>query len=55
MKLMIHELQAMSIAPRIITETNIKNIPVFEYLKNNYNSHKGIDDLYDFDDIIEEE
>jgi len=55
MKLMIHELQAMSIAPRIITETNIKNRPVFEYLKNNYNSHKGIDDLYDFDDIIEEE
>ena len=46
MKLMIHELQSMSIAARIITETNIKSEPIFDYLKNNYYSKKNEDDMY---------
>ena len=33
MKLLIQELQSISIAPRIITENTICNIPVFEYLR----------------------
>ena len=49
MKLMIHELQSMSIAARIITETNIKSEPIFNYLKNNYYSKKNEDDMYNED------
>ena len=51
MKLMIQELQSMSIAARIITETNINNKPIFEYLKDNYYSKKNEDDIYDEEDL----
>ena len=34
-KLLLQELQAMSITPRIVTENHIPNKPVFQYLMNN--------------------
>ena len=36
MKMLIQELQSMSIAPRLITDQNIKNPGVFDYLVNNF-------------------
>ena len=36
MKMLIQELQSMSIAPRLITDQNIKNPAVFDYLVNNF-------------------
>ena len=58
MKLMIQELQTMSISCRFLTETDIYNKPVFDYLKNNYNSGKTVDNVYDEEipeDLYEEE
>ena len=49
MKLMIQELQTMGIATRIITENNITNKSIFNYLSENYYSGKGTDDIYDED------
>ena len=49
MKLMIQELQTMGVAARIITETNITNKAVFNYLSENYYSGKGTDDIYEED------
>ena len=53
MKLMLQELETMSIAPRLVTETNISNKPVFDYLKKNYSSGKNIDNIYN-DNIPED-
>ena len=36
MKMLIQELQSMSIAPRLMTDQNIKNPAVFDYLVNNF-------------------
>ena len=47
MKLMIQELQSMSISLRLMTETNVYSKPVFDYLKGNYYSGKNVDDIYD--------
>jgi DNA-directed RNA polymerase II subunit RPB2 len=47
MKLLLQELQAMSISARVVTESNISNKAVFNYLADNYNSGKGVDDIYD--------
>ena len=58
MKLMIQELQTMCINTRLITETKVTNKPVFDYLRNNYNSGKNIDDIYDEeidDDLYDED
>lgn len=40
MKLLLHELQSMSIAPRIITEEGTLNKPVFKYLYETLNKYK---------------
>ena len=52
MKLLIQELQSISIAPRIITESVIGNVPVFKYLHQNISKY-SIED--DYDEEIEEE
>ena len=51
-KLFLQELECMSYAPRLITNTNINNKPVFDHLLNNIND-KNI--LYEEDDNEEEE
>ena len=48
MKLLIQELQSISIAPRIITEKIISNKPVFNYLKQNLSKKSSFKD--DLDD-----
>jgi len=47
MKLLIQELQSMSIAPRLITETNISNPSVYNELLSTYYSGKNTDDIFD--------
>ena len=59
-KLFLQELQTMSIAPRLITETNTYNKPVFNHLLNNINNKiKKIDEVddenYEYDEEEEEE
>jgi len=58
MKLMIQELQTMSISLRLMTETEVYNKPVFDYLRDNYYSGKNVDDIYDEElpeDLYEED
>ena len=58
MKLMIQELQSMSISLRLMTETEVYNKPVFDYLRDNYYSGKNVDDIYDEElpeDLYEED
>ena len=50
MKLLIQELQTMSISARVVTESNISNKEVFNYLSENYSSGKGTEDIYDIDE-----
>ena len=50
MKLLIQELQTMSISARVVTESNISNKEVFNYLADNYSSGKGTEDIYDIDE-----
>jgi len=49
-KLFLQELETMSIAPRLMTETNIYNKPVFNHLLNNINNKFKKIDEYDDDD-----
>ena len=58
MKLMIQELQSMGISLRLMTETEVYNKPVFNYLRDNYYSGKNVDDIYDEElpeDLYEED
>ena len=52
MKLLLQELQMLCIAPRIITEENITNKPVFNYLYQNVSKYSV---THDFLDDIENE
>ena len=54
MKLLIQELQTISIAPRIVTESIIGNIPVFKYLHQNI-SKNSIEPDYDYEEGDEPE
>jgi DNA-directed RNA polymerase II subunit RPB2 len=47
MKLLIQELETMSVATRIVTEDNISNIPVFRYLQKNMNKYSIEEGLSD--------
>jgi len=53
MKLLIQELQTMSLAPRLITDTNINNVPVFKFLYENMSQYSIENDF--IDDEIEED
>ena len=53
MKLLIQELQTMSLAPRLITDTNIDNVPVFKFLYENMSQYSIENDFLD-DDIEED-
>jgi len=53
MKLLIQELQTMSLAPRLITDTNIDNVPVFKFLYENMSQYSVENDFLD-DDIEED-
>ena len=58
MKLLLQELQTMSIGTRLMTDTNITNNSVFNKLVSEYYSGKGIEDIFDEeipDDLYEEE
>jgi len=54
MKLLIQELQTMSLAPRLITDTNIDNVPVFKFLYENMSQYSVENDFLDDDDIEED-
>ena len=54
MKLMIQELQTMCIAPRIVTETNITNIPVFNFLYENVSKYSINNNFID-EEVLEEQ
>jgi DNA-directed RNA polymerase II subunit RPB2 len=54
MKLMIQELQTMCIAPRIVTETNISNIPVFNFLYENVSKYSINNNFID-EEVLEEQ
>ena len=53
MNLLIQELQTMSLAPRLITDTNIDNVPVFKFLYENMSQYSIENDF--IDDEIEED
>ena len=53
MKLLIQELQSISIAPRIITEKIISNKPVFNYLKQNLSKKSSLKDDMDDTELID--
>ena len=56
MKLLLHELQSMSIAPRLVTDQPIKNVPVFKYLYQNIaNNTIENDFIDDEDEFIDDE
>ena len=40
----------MSISARVVTESNISNKEVFNYLADNYSSGKGTEAIYDIDE-----
>ena len=54
MKLLIQELESICIAPRIITESVIQNVPVFKYIHQNISKY-SIEQDYDNDNSYEEE
>ena len=53
MKLLMQELQSLSIAPRLVVEEHISNKPVFNYLYQNVSKFSVINDF--LDDVVEEE
>ena len=53
MKLLMQELQSLSIAPRLVVEEHISNKPVFNYLYQNVSTFSVINDF--MDDVEEEE
>ena len=56
MKLLLQELQTMSIGARMITTTDIDNHNLFNYISNSINSNNGVDpDYFDNENIYEEE
>ena len=58
MKLLLQELQTMSIGARIVTDTNVTNGSVFNKLVSEYYSGKGVEDIFDEDipeDLYEDE
>ena len=48
MKLLIQELECAGVATRLVTETNIQNIPVFKYLYDNISKYSH--NIYSLDD-----
>ena len=55
MKLLLQELQTMSIAARLVTPTDIDNHNIFNYINDNLNSNNGVDPDYFNNEQIEEE
>jgi len=51
MKLLLQELQTLSLAPRLITEKNIDNVPVFKFLYQNMSKYSINNDFFDSDNI----
>ena len=54
MKLLIQELESISIAPRLVTESVINNVPVFKYLHQNISKY-SVEHDYDYEEVEEEE
>ena len=55
MKLLLQELQTMSIGARLVSKTDIDNHNIFNYINNNLNSNNGVDQDYFNNEKIEEE
>ena len=55
MKLLIQELETMSIAPRLVTDKNIDNVSVFRFLHENISKYSVENDFFEEEDYIEEE
>ena len=55
MKLLIQELESICIAPRIITESVIQNVPVFKYIHQNVSKYSIEQDYDNYDDNNYEE
>ena len=50
MKLLSQELETISLAPRLVTETNIDNVPVFKFLYDNVSTYSNENDFFEDDD-----
>ena len=49
MKLLIQELESAGVATRLVTKTNISNVPVLKYLYDNISKNSVTEDIFDDD------